>query len=105
MTDIRDRLDPIARWRATIDAIEGVTLAAPDAPEIDASEAEEVRRLITMRLAAVRRNNLPAAWTRRPGVVPRLVPETRATPAPTDRAEPAPQAPRPPERPWMARHE
>ena len=105
MTDIRDRMDPIPRWRATIDAMEGVTLAAPDAPEIDASEAEEVRRLITMRLAAVRRNNLPAAWTRRPGVVPRLVPETRATPAPTDCAEPAPQAPHPPERPWLARHE
>ena len=40
MSDIRDKLDPIARWRATIDAVEGVTLAATDTPEIDPAEAE-----------------------------------------------------------------
>ena len=105
MTDIHDRLDPIARWRALIDALEGVTLAATGAPELDPGEAEEVRRLITMRLAAARRNSLPAAWTRRPGVVSALVPDTRATPAPTDRAEPAPQAPQPSARPRLAWHE
>jgi len=105
MTDIRDGLDPIARWRALIDAMEAVTLAAAGTPEIDSTEAEEVRRLIAMRLAAARRNNLPAAWTVRPGIVPRLVPDTRATPAPTDRAEPARQAPHPPARPWLVWHE
>ena len=101
MTDIRDGLDPIARWRALIDAMEAVTLAAAGTPEIDSTEAEEVRRLITMRLAA-RRNNLPAAWTGRPGIVPRLVPDPRANAAPPDRTEPAPRAPHPPARPRLA---
>ena len=101
MTDIRDGLDPIARWRALIDAVEGVALAATDAPEIDPAEAKEVRRLITMRLAAWG-NNLPAAWTGRPGIVPRLVPDPRANPAPTDGADPAPRAPHPPVRPRPA---
>jgi len=105
MTDIHDRFDPTARWRATIDALEGVTLAATDAPEIDPTETEDVRRLIAMRLAAARRNNLPAAWTRRPGIVPCLVPDTRVTPAPTDRAEPAPRAQDPPARSRLAWHE
>jgi hypothetical protein len=105
MTDVRNPLDPTARWRATIDAMEAVMLAAPDAPEIEPTEAEEVRRLITMRLAAARRNSLPAAWTRRPGVVSPLVPDTRATPAPTDRTEPAPRAPHPATRPRLAWHE
>jgi len=93
MTDIRDGLDPIARWRALIDAMEAVTLAAAGTPEIDSTEAEEVRRLITMRLAAWG-NNLPAAWTGRPGIVPRLVPDPRANPAP--------RAPHPPVRPRPA---
>jgi len=101
MTDIRDGLDPIARWRALIDAMEAVTLAAAGTPEIDSTEAEEVRRLITMRLAAWG-NNLPAAWTGRPGIVPRLVPDPRANAAPPDRTEPAPRAPHPPARPRLA---
>ena len=105
MSHVRDRLAPIARWRALIDALEAVTLAATDALEIDPAEAEEVRRLSTMRLAAARRDNLPAVWTRRPGIVPHLVPDTRATPAPTDRAEPASRAPHPPARPRLAWHE
>ena len=46
MTDVRNPLDPTARWRATIDAMEAVMLAAPDAPEIEPTEAEEIRRLI-----------------------------------------------------------
>ena len=99
--EFRDGLDPIARWRALIDAMEAVTLAAAGTPEIDSTEAEEVRRLITMRLAA-RRNNLPAAWTGRPGIVPRLVPDPRANAAPPDRTEPAPRAPHPPARPRLA---
>ena len=102
MTDIRDGLDPIARWRALIDAMEAVTLAAAGTPEIDSTEAEEVRRLIAMRLAAARRNNLPTAWTGRPGIVARLVADTRANPAPTDGADPAPRAPHPPVRPRPA---
>ena len=105
MTDVRNPLDPTARWRATIDAMEAVMLAAPDAPEIEPTEAEEIRRLITMRLVSARRNSLPAAWTRRPGIVPRLVPDPRANAAPPDRTEPAPRAPHPPARPRLAWHE
>jgi hypothetical protein len=102
MTDIRDPLDPITRWRALIDAVEGIALAATDAPEIDPAEAKEVRRLITMRLAA-RRNNLPTAWTGRPGIVPRAGKAPAA--APPDRTETAPRAPHPPARPWLAWHD
>jgi hypothetical protein len=51
----------------TIEALEAVVQAAPGEPEIDMAEAKEVRRLITMRLAAARHNDLPAAWVRRPG--------------------------------------
>ena len=105
MTDKHDRSDPITRWRALIDALEGVTLAAPGGPEADPAEGEEVRRLISMRLAVARRNNLPAAWTRQPGIVPRLVPDTPATPAPADCAEPAPRAPRAPARSRLAWYE
>src|SRR5262249_37418844 len=105
MTDIRDPLDPVARWRAVVDAVEGIALAATDAPEIDPTEAEEVQRVIAMRLATARRNNLPAAWTRRPRIGPRLVADRRATPVPTDGADPAPRAPHPPARPRPAWHE
>jgi hypothetical protein len=105
MTDNRYRSDPLARWHAAIDALEAVVLATPDQPVIDTAEAMEIQRLIAMRLAAARRNTLPAAWTRRPGIVPHLVPDPRATPAPTDRAEPAPRAPHPPARPRLAWHE
>jgi hypothetical protein len=105
MTDIRDPLDPVALWSATIDAVEAVALATTGTPEIDPIEAEEVRRLIAMRLAAARRNNLPTAWTGRPGIVARLVADTRANPAPTDGAEPASRAPHPPARPRLAWHE
>lgn len=68
MTGIRDASHPVARWRATIDALEAVVRAASDEPEIDPAEAKEVGRLITMRLAAAGHNNLPAAWVRRPGI-------------------------------------
>jgi hypothetical protein len=84
MTGIRDASDPIARWRATIEALEAVVRAAPDEPEIDTAEAKEVRRLITMRLAAARPNNLPAAWVRRPGILPQIVPDTVARPETTE---------------------
>lgn len=105
MTGIRDRSDPTARWRATIDAVEAVLQAAADEPEIDPTEAEEVRRLVTMRLAAARRNNLPAAWAVRPGIVPRLVPDTGAAPETAERAEPTPPSPHLPARTPPAWHE
>jgi hypothetical protein len=105
MTDNRDRSDPLARWHATIDALEAVVLAAPDQPEIDTAEAKEIQRMITMRLAAARANNLPAAWARRPGIVPRVVPDTAVTPAKTERTEPTPPSPHLPARPRPAWHE
>jgi hypothetical protein len=105
MTGIRDASDPIARWRATIEALEAVVRAAPDEPEIDMADAKEVRRLITMRLAAARHNNLPAAWVRRPGVLPQIVPDTGASPETTERAETTPRSPHPPARPRLAWHE
>ena len=105
MTGIRDASDPIARWRATIDALEAVVRAAPDEPEIDMAEAKEVRRLITTRLAAARHNNLPAAWVRRPGILPQIVPDTEARPESTERAETTSRSPHPPARPRLAWHE
>ena len=99
MTDNRERSDPIARWHATIDALESVVLAALDQPEIDPAEAKEVQRLITMRLAAARPNTLPPAWVRRPGIGPHLVPDAEAVPETTERAEPTPPSPSLPSRP------
>jgi hypothetical protein len=105
MTDNRDRSDPIARWRATIDALEAIVEAAPDEPEIDPAEANEVRRLVMVRTAGRRRNTLPAAWARRPGTVPHLVPDSAATPVTTERTEPTPPSPPLPQRPRPAWHE
>jgi hypothetical protein len=68
MTRIRDKSNPIARWRATIEALEAVVLSAANEAEINPAEAEEVRHLIMIRIAARRRSSLPAAW---PG--PRIV--------------------------------
>jgi len=99
MTDKRDRPDPIARWHATIDALEATVLTAPDQPEIDKVEAKEVQRLITMGLAAARPNNLPAAWARRPGIAARIVTDAGATPETTEPAEPTPRSPALPPRP------
>ena len=105
MTDNRDRSDPIACWHATIDALEAAVLTAPDQLEIDTAEAKEVQRLITIRLAAARPNNLPAAWARRPGIVARIVTSTGAAPETTEPAEPTPRSPAPPTRPRSAWHE
>ena len=109
MSDVRDRLDPIARWRATLDALQAVVQAAPDEPEVDRAEVEEVRRLVMVRTARHRRNTLPAAWARRPGTVPHLVPDaeaiTAATPETTERAEPTPPSPRLPAHSRPAWHE
>ena len=39
MTEFRDKRDTTDRWRATIEALEAIVLAAPDEPEIDPAEA------------------------------------------------------------------
>ena len=93
MTDFRDKPDATDRWHATIEALEAVVLAAPDGPEIDPAEAEEVRRLVMVRTARRRRNTLPAAWARRPGILPQIVPEAEPTPKATGPDEPTPRSP------------
>jgi hypothetical protein len=93
MTDVRDRPDVTDRWRATVEALEAVVLAAPDGPEIDPAEAEEVRRLVIVQTARRRRNTLPAAWVRRPGILPQIVPDTEPTPKATGPDEPTPRSP------------
>jgi len=101
MTDFRDGPDLTERWRATVEALEALVQAAPE-EEIDTAEADEVRRLITMRVAAARRNKLPAAWVRRPGIGLPTPPEAGATGEATDRPEPPPRAPHPPAHPRPA---
>jgi hypothetical protein len=86
MTDFRDKPDAITQWRATVEALEALVQAAPEAEEIDPAEAEEVRHLIRIRVAAARSNNLPAAW------VPRC--EIAAT---AETAEGRKQTPQPPQ--------
>ena len=88
MTDFRDRPDATDRWRATIEALEAVVLAAPGEPEIDPAEAEEVRRLVMVRTARRRHNTLPAAWARRTGIPPQIVPDEEPTPKATEPDEP-----------------
>ena len=101
MTGVGDKRDPIARWRAMIDTLESVLLAAADEPEIDAGGVEEVRRLVMVRTARRRRNTLPAAWTRRPGILAwdtheaEPPPETTATDEPAVRSPDRPTAPPP----------
>jgi hypothetical protein len=89
MTDLRKIPDATDRWRATIEALGQIVLAEAGKPEagseIDTATAEEVRRLIMVRLVALRRTALPAAWVRRPGVV--LPPPAGAEPEP-ELAEP-----------------
>ena len=62
MTDFRDKPDATDRWHATIEALEAVVLAAPDGPEIDPAEAEEVGRLVMVRTARRRCNTRPTVW-------------------------------------------
>ena len=93
MTDFRDRPDTSDRWRATIEALEAVVLAAPDEPEIDPAEAEDVRRLVMVRTARRRRDTLPAAWARRPGILPQILPDAEPTPKATGPDEPTPRSP------------
>jgi hypothetical protein len=100
MTDFRDRPDATDRWRATIEALEAVVLAAPDEPEIEPTEAEEVRRLVMVQIARRTRNTLPAAWVRRPEIVSQVVPDAEPTLKATEHGEPTPRAPdRPAPRP------
>jgi hypothetical protein len=95
MTDFRDGPDLTERWRATIEALEALVQAAPEEEDIDPVEVDEVRRLITMRVTGTRRNKLPAAWVRRPGIGLPTPPEAGATGEATDRPEPPPQAAHP----------
>ena len=94
MTDFRDKPDATDRWRAMIEALEAIVLAGPDESKIDLTEAEEVHRLVMVRTAQRRRNTLPAAWVRRPGIPPQIVPD----------AEPTPKTTGPDERPLAAPH-
>ena len=93
MTNFRDKPDATDRWHATIEALEAVVLTAPDGPEIYPAEAEEVRRLVMVQTARRRRNTLPAAWARRPGILPQIVPEAEPTPKATGPDEPTPCSP------------
>ena len=92
MTDPRNRSDATDRWRATIEALEAVVLAAPDEPAIDPAEAEEVRRLVMVRTARRRRNTLSAAWARRPGILTQIVPDAEPTSKATGPNEPTPRS-------------
>jgi hypothetical protein len=105
MTDFRDKRDTTDRWRATIEALEAVVLGAPDGPEIDPAEAEEVRRLVMVQTARRRRNTLPAAWARRPGMLPQIVPDAEPTSKVTGPNEPTPRSPDRPEPLPPALHE
>jgi hypothetical protein len=93
MTDFRDKPDTTDCWRATIEALEAIVLAGPDEPEIDPTEAEEVRRLVMVRTAQRRRNTLPAAWVRRPGIPPQIVPDAEPTPKARGPDDPTPGSP------------
>jgi hypothetical protein len=93
MTDFRDRAGATEQWRATIEALEAVVLAAPDEPPIDPAEAEEVRHLVMVQTARRRLNTLPAAWSRRPGIPPQIVPDAEPTPNATGPDEPTPRSP------------
>jgi hypothetical protein len=105
-------VSPSERWRATLDALDGVARdGAVDAPEDGADAAEEMRRLIALALAgagaapgAWRHTSLPVAWHRRGRVrvtveapSPVQEPDAAGTPAPEAPSDAAPAArgPRP----------
>ena len=87
MTDFRDKPDAITRWRATVEALEALVQATPEAEEIDPAEAERVRRLIRIRVAAARSNSLPTAWVPRRVIAAtaETVEERKHTPQPPQR--------------------
>jgi hypothetical protein len=103
MTDFRDRPNAANRWRAMIDALEEVVLAAPEEPAIDPAEAEEVRRLVMVRTAPWRGDALPAAWTRRAAFLREVVTGAESVPPATGGEKPRPPSPERPAsapRPW-----
>jgi hypothetical protein len=65
MTQFDATHDPIARWRSVVDALDRLVMSNEGEPNIAAEEVEDVRRLVAFRLAAARRNSLPAVWVRR----------------------------------------
>jgi hypothetical protein len=103
MTDFRDRPDATNRWRAMIEALEEVVLAASDEAPTNPAEAEEVRRLVMVRTAPRRRDTLPAAWVRRPAFLRQVVPDAEPAPHAAGAEKPrppAPERPAPAPRPW-----
>jgi hypothetical protein len=84
MTDLPDTPNTTDHWRAVIGALEAIVEAGCDealsAAEIDAAEADEVRRLIAVRIATTRRSALPEAWVRRPGIVMPPTPDPKPAP-------------------------
>lgn len=88
MTDFRHRPNATDRWLAMSDALEAVVLAASDELEVDPAEAEEVRRLVRLRTARLRRDTLPAAWARRGGLLHQVMHETEPKPNATTPDEP-----------------
>ena len=93
MTDFRDRPNATDRWGAMIDAFEALVLSAPGEPAVDPAEAEEVRRLIMVRTARLKRNMLPAAWTRRPEFRHQVWPGKEAAPKVNAAEKPRPLSP------------
>jgi hypothetical protein len=103
MTDFRDRPNATNRWRAMIDALEEVVLAASEGSAVDPAEADEVRRLVMVRTAPWRRDALPAAWARRAGFLRQMVPDPEPAPHATDTGKPrppSPERPAPAPPPW-----
>jgi RNA polymerase sigma-70 factor (ECF subfamily) len=97
LAQLRARLLPGLEWdellnEALLRALDG-SRRWPDGPEIDPAEAEEVRRLVMVQTARRRRNTLPAAWSRRPGIPPQIVPDAEPTPKATGPDEPTPRSP------------
>jgi len=100
MTDIRDKPEATDRWRATIDALEAVLLTALTISRSIPRRPERSAAWLMLQTARRRRNTLPAAWARRPGMLPQIVPDAEPTPKATGPDEPTPRSPdRPAARP------
>jgi hypothetical protein len=65
MTEFDPTPDPIGDWRRLVEALEDIVeTAEPEAAGAPEGTAD-VRRLVALRLAACRRDRLPAFWVRR----------------------------------------
>ncbi len=93
MSDWQETPDAVGAWRAVVDALDAIVQSAPTDGIVrhgDAGEADEVRRVITIRLAPHRRDTLPALWARARAAVMHLAED--APDSDSDR-EPAGTAP------------